>query len=378
MMRDPASLQSRRRTGRRYAILLFIVLAMIAGWIVFWQFAADKAQATIDDWRVREAREGRVYECGVQNIGGFPFRFEVDCDKAVIELRSTKPPLQLHAAGLMAVMQIYQPTLLISEITGPVSIAEAGRAPSILANWTLAQISVRGTPRSPERASLAFTEPVVDRTTGGEQQPLIRAKRIEVHGRIVEGSASHNPVIESVLRLEAASAPGLHPAAAAPIDADITWVLRGLSDFSPKPWPARFRQIEAANGRIDVTQARVQQGPTLAVGSGTLSLNAEGRLEGELRVTIAGLEPFLTSIGAQKAIQDSSSMDKVAGALDRLLPGLGNVAREKAGAGISLGINLLEKQTSLEGKPAVTLPLRFTDGEIFLGPIPIGSAPALF
>jgi hypothetical protein len=39
---------------------------------------------------------------------------------------------------------------------------------------------------------------------------------------------------------------------------------------------------------------------------------------------------------------------------------------------------MLGEQTTLEGKRAVTLPLRFTDGAISLGPIPLGKAPPLF
>jgi len=77
-------------------------------------------------------------------------------------------------------------------------------------------------------------------------------------------------------------------------------------------------------------------------------------------------------------VQASPNMDKLAGTLDRLVPGLGNVARQQAGANMSLGLNLLGEQTTLEGKHAVTLPLRFDDGSIFLGPIRIGNAPALF
>ena len=53
--------------------------------------------------------------------------------------------------------------------------------------------------------------------------------------------------------------PIVHPAAERPVDADITAVLRGLNDFSPKPWPAHFRELQAAGGRIDITQARVQR-----------------------------------------------------------------------------------------------------------------------
>jgi hypothetical protein len=207
---------------------------------------------------------------------------------------------------------------------------------------------------------------------------LLRARHIEVHGRIAEGSVTNKPVIEVAVQLGQASAPALHRAAVPPIDASATALLRGLNDFSPKPWAARFREIQAANGRIDITAVRIQQGDILAVGTGTLSINGNGRLEGQLRITMAGVEHFLAAIGAQQKIQASPHMDKLAGALDRVAPGLGEVARQQAGANLSAGINMLGEQTTLEGKRAVTLPLRFTDGAVFLGPIPIGNAPALF
>ena len=278
----------------------------------------------------------------------------------------------------MIAAQIYQPDLLISEFHGPLTIAEPGHAPNIIVNWKLFQSSVRGTPAAPERVSLVFDKPVVEHTAGGVQQRLLLAKHIEIHGRIAQGSAANRPVIEIALRLDQASAPSLHPAAVQPVDADITAVLRGLNDFSPKPWPQRFREMQAAGGRIDISQARVQQGETIAIGGGSLSLNADGRLEGQLRVTIAGLEPFLTAIGAQQMVQASPTMDKLSGALDRLAPGLGNVARQQIGANISTGINMIGEQTTLEGKRAVTLPLRFDDGVVLLGPIRLGATPALF
>jgi hypothetical protein len=373
-----AKIRSAHQRTRRYISLLILIAALFGGWSWLWHYAAGKAEATIDGWRAREAKSGRIYDCGSQAIGGYPFRIEVNCDRASALFRSNQPPVEIKTTGILIAAQIYQPTLLIGEFHGPLTIADPGQAPSIVANWKLAQSSVRGTPAAPERVSLVFDRPVVDRMSGGTQQNLLRAKRVEIHGRMAEGSAANRPVIEIVLRLDHASAPDFHPAAAEPIDADITAVLRGLTDLSAKPWPVRFREMQAADGRIDVTQARVQQGETIAVGSGSISLNPSGRLEGQLRVTVAGLEPFLNSIGAQQMVQSSPTVDKLAGALDRLAPGLGNVARQQAGANISLGVNLLGEQTTLEGKRAVTLPLRFNDGSVFLGPIPIGNAPALF
>ena len=378
MMRDLTSLQPRRRTGLRYTILVFIVLALIAGWSGFWKFAAGKAETTIEGWRAREAKAGRIYSCSSQNVGGFPFRIEVVCDQASAVFRSSQPPLELKTTGLVVVAQVYQPGLLVSEFRGPLTVGEPGKPADLVADWKLAQSSLRGTPSAPERGSLVFDRPAVDRINGDTRQNMLRARHMEIHGRMAEGSAADKPVIEVALQLDQASAPTLHPAAAQPIDANVTALLRGLNDFFPKPWSVRFREMQAAGGRIDITKARVQQGEILAIGGGALSLNGNGRLEGELRITMAGVDQFLAAIGAQQKVQTSPNMEKIVGVLDRLAPGLGDVARQQAGANISLGINLLGEQTTLEGMRAVTLPLRFNDGAVFLGPIPIGNTPALF
>ncbi len=376
-MARPRSRSARRRTWR-YIATLVLFGALIGGWSWLWFYTANRAETAIAGWRAREAQAGRIYTCGSQDIGGYPFRIEVNCEKASALFRSNQPPVEIKTSAILIASQIYQPDLLISEFHGPLIIAEPGHAPSIIVNWKLFQSSVRGTPAAPERVSLVFDKPVVERVAGGVQQKLLQAKHIEIHGRIVEGSAANRPVIEVALRLDQAAAPSLHPSAVQPVDADITAVLRGLNDFSPKPWPQRFREMQAAGGRIDISQARVQQGETTATGGGSLSLNADGRLEGQLRVTIAGLEPFLAAIGAQQMVQASPTMDKLSGALDRLAPGLGNVARQQIGANISTGINMIGEQTTLEGKRAVTLPLRFEDGIVLLGPIRLGAAPALF
>jgi len=371
--------RSARLRKRRYIGTLILFLALVGGWSYLWYYATGKAEVAIDGWRAREAKAGRIYTCGSQSIGGYPFRIEVTCDKAAAGFRSNQPPVEIKISSILVAAQLYQPTLLISDFYGPLTIADLGHAPNIIVNWKLAQSSVRGTPSAPERISLVFDQPVVERINGNNRQSVLKAQHIEVHGRLAGGSVTNKPIIETVLRLRAAAAPELHPAAAMPIDADITTLLRGLNDFSPKPWSARFRELQAVDGRVDITQARVQQGDTIAVGDGTLSLNTSGRLQGQLRVTVANIEPFLAAVGTPQVVQNSPDMDRLSGALDRLLPGLGNVARQQAtSSNLSLGINLLGEQTTLEGKRAVTLPLRFDDGSVFLGPIWIGNTPAMF
>ena len=369
--------KSARRRNRRYIVLLAVVVALCAGWSAFWFFAAHQAEAAIAGWRAREAKAGRVYTCGKQEVSGFPFRIEVDCTPATAQFDSGGKSYTARTDHVLVVGQIYTPGLLISEAKGPLTFGETGKPPTAIVNWKLAQSSVAGTPTNPQRVALVFDKPVVDAIGGGTEQTVLSAEHAEIHGRLVGGSISDKPVIEIALDVTKGMLPKLPSAAGKPIDTSIVARLNGLKDFTPKPWAARYREIQQAGGHIDIEKARVSQGDSVAVGSGKLSLTPQGYLQGQMTVTVAGLEAFLNSIGADMAVKNSPEMDKVAGFLDRLAPGLGNVARSQAGH-ITFGIKAIEGDSKLEGKSAVTLPLNFDNGAVSLGPIPLGHTPALF
>jgi hypothetical protein len=368
---------------QRWPWIAAVLAVIVAGlWTALWYYASAKVETTIAGWREREAKVGRVYTCATQTIGGFPFGIDVSCSDPGVELRSSQPPAALKWKDLHVTASLFAPTRLVSEYTGPLTIGEPGQPPSMVANWRQAKISVQGLPTAPERIMIVFGDLTVDRLVAGGRENVFKARQVALAGRMVEGSAKSNPVIELTLKMAEASAAAAHPAAAAPLDADITAVLRGLKDFSPKPWPARFREIQAAGGRLEVTNARLQQGDVVTVATGGLGLSPRGRLDGELRMTVANFEKLLSTLGLDRMISRQTTsggqLDSAIGALDRLVPGLGNVARQNAGPAVVAGLGLLGQPTELEGKRAVMLPLRFTDGVASLGPIPLGPTPPLF
>ena len=129
-------------------------------------------------------------------------------------------------------------------------------------------------------------------------------------------------------------------------------MLSGLKDFSPKPWPERFREIQAAGGHVEIVQSRIQQGDLIAVAAGTLGLSANGRLDGELQMTVAGIEKVIPALGIDKMLDEGvpqATLDRVApgvktqdvnnlfGALDRAIPGLGKVVKQNANVGVAAG-----------------------------------------
>jgi hypothetical protein len=391
-----AIMTSKRRS--RWGLFIAPVLLLIAAiaWSGFWLFAASQVDVQADAWRAREAKSGRLYDCAKRSVAGFPFRLEISCDGPSVTLAAqTAQPAKRFTAKLgeiLVVAQVYDPRHVIAEFTPPAAISDQG-GQSFAANWKLGRASVFGLPDIPQRASVVFDQPTLARIDGSMQVPLADAGHVELHGRLAEGSPRDAPVVETVLQINKGTIRGLHPLLAEPFDADVRALVSGLKDLTPKPWPVRFRELQAAGGHVEIVQSRIQQGDLIAVAAGTLGLSPAGRLEGELQMTVAGIERIIPALGIEKMLEDGvpqATLDKVApgvktqdlnnlfGALDRAIPGLGKVVKQNADVGVAAGINALGKEAELEGKKARAFPLRFVDGAVFLGPLKVGQTPPLF
>ena len=394
------TLAPRRRPLWRLFFMPVLLLIAAAGWSAFWFYAASQVDVKADAWRAQEAKAGRVYDCASRTVAGYPFRLEVRCDGASVSLTSqtagqaaTQAPIVAKLGEILVVAQVYDPKLLIAEFTAPATLSDRGAQPSMSVNWRTARASVVGLPAVPQRASIVFDDAQIDRLNGTVPAPLAHAKHVELHGRLADGSPADHPVIETVLKIEAGSVQEVHPLLAQPFDADVRAQLSGLKDFAPKPWPERFRELQASGGHVEIMQSRIAQGDLVAVAAGTLGLSANGRLDGELQMTVAGIEQVIAALGIEKMLDDGvpqATLDRVApgvksqdltklfGALDRAIPGLGKAVKQNANVGVAAGINALGKEAVLEGKKARAFPLRFVDGAVFLGPLKVGQVPALY
>jgi hypothetical protein len=281
------TLAPRRRPLWRLFIMPALLVVAALGWSAFWFYAASQVDAKADAWRAQEAKSGRVYDCGKRSVAGFPFRLEVRCSKASVALISqtagqaaAQTPITARLGEILVVAQVYDPKLLIAEFTSPATIVDRDRQ-SMLVNWSKARSSVVGLPAIPQRVSLLFDDASIDRINASVQKPLARARHIELHGRLVDGTAPGQTSIETVLQLAGGSVQDVHPLLAQPFDADARTLLSGLQDFSPKPWPQRFREIQAAGGHVEIVQSRIQQGDVIAVAAGTLGRTAGGHHDGE-------------------------------------------------------------------------------------------------
>ena len=136
---------------RRWPIFVMPVLVVIAAaaWSAFWFYAASQVDRTVDVWRAREAASGRTFDCAKRTLTGFPFRLEVNCEDATVELKSQTADqaaaLTARLGDIFVISQIYTPKLLIAAFKCPATLSQHGQ-PVMVVNWKTARSSIVGLP----------------------------------------------------------------------------------------------------------------------------------------------------------------------------------------------------------------------------------------
>jgi hypothetical protein len=405
------STQDRSAQSRPWFIALPTIAVVVLGaiWSAFWYYASNKAEATVTAWRAREAESGRVYGCANESFGGYPFRIEVECAGPAVDDRNMA--MSIRARHLAAVAQVWDPTLVIAEIASPVTVAPLDGMPNAAIDWMLAQASLRGSPRAPERLSVVIEKPVLSQVPAASEparaMPLAKAEHLEFHARFSPESTPGHPVLDLALDASSFTAPALATFGAplaslgtASTDASIVAVLRGATDTAPKQLlPQQLRELAAADARLEIAKARLQQGDLIATLSGPLAVTERGTLNGEFQLVVVNFAKLVPLLGIDRAVAQlvpQDTLNRFAPTLDRFLPGLGNILRGGAGAAGDAGkaggnsgaaaiagaaalgaVALGGRETELEGQRAVALTLRIDDGVVYLGPLKVGQIPPL-
>ncbi len=305
-----------------------LLLLFAFGWSGFWFFASNKADEALSTWIATEKTNGRTWECAGKEIGGFPFRIELQC--ASIKFSSTQMKVDLGA--FHAATQIYSPKLILADVSGPLQINSAGV--QNIFSWTNMRVSLRF-----NGALERFSMNIADLKAGEvADNALASAKMMELHLRTDTGRPSEDKAIDVVMNVSDLRAPGLDilvgnmDVATINLTGTITQAL-GLHVGN---WQAGLEHWRAQNGQIFFENARLAKGPFSIEGKGALGLDQTHRIEGELMVGARGVGPIVSRFISGNAAQ-------LAGAL------------------------LVRKDGS-----AVELPLRMRDGRVSFGPIRTG------
>lgn len=324
---------------RGYILLATLVVLVIALWSGYWTVARGMVSDLFTTMRLAAKAEGGEIACTDQDLGGFPFRFELSCKPlAVTGLGGERASFE----GFRAVALAYNPWHVIVEADSPAAVETDRLVPGLKAAWTTARASLRLGNSDLDRGDIEIVSPVFSLADDSLSASAVLANLHLRKSPDVAGAA------DAALRLDELALPGT----AAPVDVLANVGLAGGAALLA-PHGADVIALLKNEGALTVRELRLASGGVTLSANGSLWLDEAGRLNGTLPLTVAGaagLPPLLAPFFPQGS----------------------NVPTSLAGALAAFG-----QPTTLNGEPAVAVPLAFAEGTARVGFIPVGTLPPL-
>ena len=351
---------------------------LICCWSGAWFYALHSFNTTIAEWRVWEGNSGRQYSCTSEGTGGYPFRVEMMCagPKATIVTEDGKFIVQ--AKELQVVADVFNPSVIVSRIKGPVSFAELNRPDAIMGSWSHAQATVYGPHPTPDGFSIELADLKLERVSRNVAEPVLSAGHVAFLARL-NPAATQEPAYDLTAEIAGGIIPLGPPIASRPFAARMNAVLRGAGDMTPKPLPARIREWQRNGGLLEMTSVEVRGSSANVNAQGTIALSASGGIDGTLE--LSGEE-------YDRLFEAFTGENPASGTSDQLVAETGG-SRQVATRSIRRGSAASEAphaSNPAQSSPATKLPnksrrlpvIRFVDGAAYFDSIPLGRLPPFF
>ena len=319
-----------------------ILLAVAIGWSILWFVASRQSVAILTTWMTKEAQHGRIWACPNQKIGGYPFTVAVSCTDLLFQGEVFGKRLTGTVHGFRATAPLLRTDGMFAEMDPPFAAKSSDGTLDVAAQWTYLALDLEGQPETFERISLIGDGVVLQGTVGGTD--VIQGKAADFHSYVVLAGNRHDYAYDFMFGFNDGSFPALNsfldtqlPVSASfggvISQADITGV-QTLTDFLEK-W-------RTANGRVDITSARLKSGTISFNATGSLDLDDQHRVKGKLDTEFGGLDKALRHLNVDPALLT----------VGQVLSGiLGNGGNQGATAG------------------RLKLPLTVSDGRVSIGPV---------
>lgn len=103
-----------------YPLAGMILLSLV--WCGYWFFAFSGAKELIQAKRLEFAGQGMALTCARETWGGFPFRFEFQCETAKLQFIHDTQTYNVQTTKILGIAQAYNPLHVIFLVDGPTSI----------------------------------------------------------------------------------------------------------------------------------------------------------------------------------------------------------------------------------------------------------------
>lgn len=227
---------------------LGIVLLVALAWTAYWFIAIGAAKERLASERLRLSERGFQLSCVQEQWGGFPFRFEFSCTSPKLSRTGLG---ELASTNLLVMALAYAPWQVVALIDGPSTLLLGHGAPKQAEH---------------DRAVVVLT---------------FESSGLASFSGEVRGIAM--PLLGRIEKLSAHTRPSLPPASGTDIAITLNKPV-----YQPAGMPAMaLDQVSILGGfesspRLAIDTAEIQAGRIKVTGAGTLTLDEQNRVTGEL------------------------------------------------------------------------------------------------
>lgn len=327
------------RTTRKVVRLAVLIVLFIAVYSVAWYFAAEYLRKQIVSFFHGGNPSGIEAICEDAEIGGYPFRFRLNCTQ--LSLDDKERGIAANFGAVRAAAQIYNPGHIVWELDGPAELRSAFGV-NATSKWQNLQSSLRIGLSGVSRSSLLVEKVETTITSSAAQQEIkLAAEGFEQHVRQQAADLDYATLLRNVTFTLNGQPVNLPPVSAS---IDTTF-----ADKGPLLDP-RFTSQQTLHGtRGEVRRMVVDLGEgRIATVSGPFSVGETGLVSGNLSIEIEKIEGWRDVISA--AYPPAKAMAENAAKVMQAL----SFGRDKGSADINI-----------------------RDGKVMMGFIPLGEIPPL-
>jgi len=276
---------------KRFVFLLVGVVLVCALWSGGWIYASGYIRGEVEKLALADGQTAPKVTCGGLNIGGFPFRFDLECTQASIVSADT----QIDIAAVRASILVYRPNHVIASALSPATVADAFTGSRQQLDWEGLQASLRTDWFKLARVSLVTDGLKVSDALFG-MAPVVQAAHLEAH--LVDLPEEAEPPHANLALYVNATDLDAPSQAVSGGQVQIEAHLNKLpDDIRQLAAPNLLADWQAAGGTLEIVDVAASDANATLSARGELALDDGAALNGTLAVTSTGLaERFGTMI----------------------------------------------------------------------------------
>ena len=270
---------------KRIIILGSVVIAVIVLWSAAWLALAGVVKQNIDALALADGVTSPQITCGTLSVGGFPFRFDADCQTARIVTGDTV----IDVPDIRASIRVYAPTHLLASAKGPLQLTDTFTGTRNAVSWATLEASIRLDNWRIARASVSGKDVVWSDTLMGEvviaEAPLAEVHLFDIPEQ--HDAERHLAALSGYVRAENVDYPAI---TLNDTNAEIQLELTGLPDDVRNWGDPNLLPSMAANGStLNIVAIKGTDGASTLDANGVLKLDPQGQVDGQITIGSTGV-----------------------------------------------------------------------------------------